>query len=194
MSFSDKTAPKGRSADPYTSPSFSDLMNPSAKEVKSSFKNDFFTDVISRLLDKIISVIPVVIQKLFNFSLDELSKNDYSDYDVQVLYKNLGIFAYLPVILLRLVKGISAFMNMLRKNSFFRNFLMPAIILATVAGAVIFLIWWLQPDNSNPYGYISGDNYDTNYQYSGNYQNSGNNQYPVSSNNNPVYNRSYFNK
>ncbi|XP_044272602.1 uncharacterized protein LOC123016333 [Tribolium madens] len=187
-------SPKGRSANDYAAPSLPELLNPSAKEVKSSFKNDFFTDVISRILDKLISAIPIVIQKLFHFSLDELSKNDYSDYDVQVLYKNLGIFAYLPVIILRLVKGISAFMNMLRKNSFFKNFLMPAIILATVAGAVIFLIWWLQPDSSNnPYGYISGDNNDANYQYAGNYQYSGNNQYPVSTNS-PVYSRSYFNK
>ncbi|KYB25951.1 uncharacterized protein LOC103314011 [Tribolium castaneum] len=184
---------KSRAANDYAPPSFSELLNPLPKEVKSSVKNDFFTDVIGRILDKLISAIPIVIQKLFNFSLDELSKNDYSDYDVQVLYKNLGIFAYLPVIILRLVKGISAFMNMLRKNSFFKNFLMPAIILATVAGAVIFLIWWLQPDTSNnPYGYIS-DNSDPNYQYAGNYQYSGNNQYPVSTNS-PVYSRSYFNK
>jgi hypothetical protein len=100
---------------------------PPVTDVKSA-KNDFFLDVVGKILDKLIAAIPVVIQKLFSFSLDELSRYDYQDYDVQTLYKNLGIFAYLPVVLLRLVKGISSFMSILKKNSFFKNFLMPALI------------------------------------------------------------------
>lgn len=75
-------------------------------------------------------------------------------------------------------------MNILKKNKFFKNFLLPAGLLLLIAGAVVFLIWWLQPDSYENYGnmYHQISNYNTPHQYtpqsSGYYDNSYNNDLP----------------
>lgn len=95
-------------------------------------------------------------------------------------------------------------MKLLKKNKFFKNFLLPAGLLLVIAGAVVFLIWWLQPDSYENYGgtYQETSNYYKPHQYppqsNGYHDNSYSNDLPynkyVNSRGNYDGNRNMFNR
>lgn len=147
-------------------------------EIKKEKKLDIFEKVITKIIDvvvdKVAIAIPILIKKLFGISVENLADYNpsdgygYNSYGSVQSLKDLGIFGYLPLIILKLVDGFTYFINILKKNKFLKNFLVPLLILGGVLGFIMFLIWWLQPDDYSQYGYISynGDKYyDSKYDY-----------------------------
>lgn len=126
-------------------------------------KLDIFEKIITKIIDivvdKVAIAIPILIKKIFGLNLESLT--NYSGYgyntDIQKL-KDSGIFGYLPLIILKFADTIGAFTNVLQKNKFIKNTLVPILILLGVAGFVLFLIWWMQPStdqsDNNTNGYI----------------------------------------
>lgn len=160
---------KRKSSEDYETRGASFLTPPSKLyEVKKAKTLDIFEKVITKVIDiavdKIAIAIPILIRKLFGITVENLG--DYNPSygyggSVQSL-KDLGIFGYLPLIILKLVDGFSYFISVLKKNKFLKTFLIPVLVLAGVLGFIVFLIWWLQPDDSyNQYGYLNydGDKY-----------------------------------
>ncbi|XP_045477384.1 uncharacterized protein LOC123682673 [Harmonia axyridis] len=141
--------------------------------VKSK-KLDIFKEIVARVMDKVIESLPVILQKLFGFAVHELTAygDDYSTaYGAESSYlsvfRNLGIFGYLPLILLRVVNAISTFIYILQKNKFLKYFLVPAGVVLLVTGGMVFLIWWMQPGDF----YVNYDklSYDKESSYGGDY-------------------------
>lgn len=123
-----------------------------ANKVKNPLKIkklDIFEKIITKIIDivvdKVAIAIPILIKKIFGLNLESLT--NYSGYgydtDIQKL-KNSGILGYLPLIILKFADTIGAFTNVLQKNKFVKNTLMPILILLGITGFVIFLIWWMQ--------------------------------------------------
>lgn len=156
-------------------------------EVIKAKKQSVFNSIVGKILDKIIGVIPVVLEKLFGASLYELFNfNGYGSYsegynggygvysnskgDVKNLFKSLGVLGYAPLVVLKLIDGVSTIISILKKNKFFRNFLVPVLMLLLALGAIIFLIWWMQPDDQ-PILQIAGNYHQPNNQleYGDNY-------------------------
>ncbi|CAG9864239.1 unnamed protein product [Phyllotreta striolata] len=131
-------------------------------------QNDLLSDIIVKALDKIIAIMPKIFAKLFGDSLEGLvdtvtydktyyyNNNDNNNYGVSydnnnnnnllaVFYK-MGAFGYVPLIVLKLLGACSTFLRILKSNPFYRNFLVPGLVLLMVSGAVVFLIWWLKID------------------------------------------------
>lgn len=138
--------------------------------MKKAKKLDIFEKVITKIIDiavdKVAIAIPILIKKLFGITVENLA--DYnpsygysSNYGSVQSLKDLGIFGYLPLIILKLVDGFTYFVKILKQNKFVKNFLIPLVVLGGVLGSILFLIWWLQPDDYNQYGYLSydGDKY-----------------------------------
>lgn len=129
-------------------------------EIKKAKKLGIFEKLITKIVDivvdKIAITIPIVIKKLFGITTENLAdyNPDYSYGSVQSL-KNLGIFSYLPLIILKFVDGFTYFINILKKNKFIKSFLVPALVLVGVLGFIVFLVWWLQPDSNSQYGYLN---------------------------------------
>lgn len=180
-------------------------------------RNDIFTKILLSITDKLIYAFPQILQKYLGFSINELTYDYGGDYGTNyAVFKNLGIFGYFPIILLKLVDAFTYFMNTLKKNKFLRSFLVPILVLGLTAGSILFLIWFLQSDgydsndNNNYINYESnGKNYQTNnynkYQTGTSFNNQyGENQSPMyytntnnmydyqKSYNVPVYSRSYY--
>ncbi|CAH0563833.1 unnamed protein product [Brassicogethes aeneus] len=180
-------------------------------------KPDLFTDILLKLTDRLLIALPQVLKKIFGFTFEELSTDEYgygSNYGSNLaVFKNLGIFGYLPMIALKLIDALTYFMNALKKNKFLKTFLVPALVLGLVAGSVLFLIWFINSDDD--YKQISGNNYNYdensygnnkyNYDYNRNSFDYGRNYNypqmqpfynknfdPQRSNYAPVYSRSYF--
>lgn len=115
-------------------------------------KNDAFTSITLKILDKIIDSTPAIVERLFGRGLWELSNfgsygesynynaGNSNQNDLQRLFKNLGLLGYGPLIFLNVIDGFTTFMKILRRNEFFKNFLTPALILLLVAGAIVFLV------------------------------------------------------
>lgn len=135
-------------------------------------------DLIASLVDKIISgivkALPGNIEKIFGDGFHELLNfNDQPEYgsynqgvygsqtvDMKKIFKNMGLFGYIPMVILKIIDGITTFMNILKKNAFFKNFLFPALILLVIGGSVLLLIWWLHPDSNSSHG---NSNYQISY-------------------------------
>lgn len=134
-------------------------------------------------MDKVIESLPVILQKLFGFAVHELTAygDDYGaayggDNSYLAVFRNLGIFGYLPLILLRIVNAISTFIYILQKNKFLKYFLVPAGVVLLVAGGMVFLIWWMQPTdyymNYDKLSYDKDTTYNNDY-YQGEYGKNG---------------------
>lgn len=147
------------------------------------------TDIIAVILEKIVGAllkaVPTILGKLFGKGLYELvnfnDEYEYGSYgnnynqgvydstsDLKKLFRHLGFLGFIPMIFLKIIDGFTTFIYILKKNKFFRYFLIPALVLLVIAGAVVFLIWWLQYDY---YGYSAGtyksiSNYNEPNQYS----------------------------
>lgn len=139
-------------------------------------KDDIFTSMVGKVLDKVISSIPKILGKLFGESIEGLvDKIEYDKYaygyekqngvsnsnyntNLESTFYSLGAFGYIPLIILKLLSGLSTFVSILKKNKFFKNFLVPAFVLLIVSGAVIFLIWWFKDDETNGLRQIGFDN------------------------------------
>lgn len=168
---------------------------PGLKEIKKNYgqdlikskSTDLVASVIEKILDGLLKALPNILEKLFGKGLyDLINLNDQYDYqnnyqDIKNVFGNLGLFGHIPMVILKIIDIFTTFMNILKKNKFFRNFLLPASILLIIAGSVVFLIWWLQP---NSYGH-SGEIY---YKVPSDYQ-----PHPYSLNTNGYYDVSYTN-
>lgn len=137
-------------------------------------KLDVFEKVITKIVDiavdKIVIAIPIVIRKLFGITIENLNDYNpsysYGNYGSVQSLKDLGIFGYLPLIILKFIDGFTYFVNILKRNKFVKTFLVPASVLAGILGFIVFLIWWLQPnDYNNPYGYLSYEDKQYNNDY-----------------------------
>lgn len=139
-------------------------------EIVKVKKLDIFEKIINIIVDKVAIAIPIVIRKLFGITIENLAdyNPNYGYGSVQSL-KDLGIFGYLPLIALKFLDGFTYFINLLKKNKFIKTFLMPVLVIGGVLGFIVFLIWWMQPDDYNKYGYL---NYEGDRNYGYNYDNS----------------------
>lgn len=167
---------------------------PSLKEAKNernlnfidSKINDLIASIIEKVVDGLLKALPKIIEKIFGKNLFELFdfsdeyqgnyQNNYgNNYNsvynpstgVKKLLGHFGLIGYLPLIFLKIIDGISNFMNILKRNTFFKNFLLPAGIVLFIAGSVVFLIWWFQSDSTKNYGeqYQAFSNYYDQPQY-----------------------------
>lgn len=151
--------------------------------------------IVEIIVDGVLKAMPKVLHKLFRTGFYELFNfNDYSGgyggynnnqvyydstTDLKRVFGNLGIFGFLPMIFLKIIDALTTFMNVLRKNKLFKNFILPALILVIITGSVVFLIWWLQIDSYSDTSY-NKISYNQNYNYP---------QYPPKPNN--YYNPNY---
>lgn len=142
---------------------------------KSDIFEKIITKIVNIIVDKVVIAIPILIRKLFGITIDNLADyNPSYGSSVQSL-KDLGIFGYLPLIILKLIDGFTYFINVMKRNKFVKTFLIPALVLAGVLGFIVFLIWWLQPDyDYSQHNYLNYDNnnaYKYNYAEPNNYDN-----------------------
>ncbi|VEN47585.1 unnamed protein product, partial [Callosobruchus maculatus] len=140
-----------------------DYTKPSILYPVTKTKPDVIATIIVKIFDHILNAVPSIVERIFgrgiydlvNFRDYSYSNNGYNyngqQNDLQKLFRGLGILGYGPLLFLKIIDGFTTFLNILRRNSFFRTFLLPALVLLVVAGSVIFLIWWLQPNDSNSY-------------------------------------------
>lgn len=134
--------------------------------------SDHLTKIVLKIVDKILGLTPIVLRRISNYLLNQLGLGGYN-------YENASIFQIVPIILMRILDGLSTFINVLRYNKFLRTFLIPVLVLILVGGGVIFLIWFLQP--ADYYDYTNTYNKELNSDY--------NNQYASNSYNNRDSNR-----
>lgn len=112
-------------------------------------KLDIFEKIITKIIDivvdKVAIAIPILIKKIFGLNLESLTNYSGYGYDTDIKsLKDSGILGYLPLIILKFADTIGAFTNILQRNKFVKNTLVPILVLLGVAGFVIFLIWWMQ--------------------------------------------------
>ncbi|KAL3274385.1 hypothetical protein HHI36_015783 [Cryptolaemus montrouzieri] len=137
-------------------------------------KIEIFKSIVAKIMDKVLESLPVILQKLFGFAVHELTAygDNYgygSDYGLSI-FRNLGIFGYIPIIIIRIVNAISTFVYILQKNKFLKYFLIPAGVVLLVAGSMVFLIWWMQPSDyyvnyEKSYDKDDSISYDNQYDY-----------------------------
>lgn len=61
-----------------------------------------------------------------------------------------GLLGIIPTILFKLLSNFSSFLNILKRNKFFKNFLVPGVLILLVDGIMATLIWWVSPqDDTN---------------------------------------------
>lgn len=153
---------------PYYQPPF-DFKKKDKDLSKSSKKDDLFDKFVGKIIDKIIRkvtiAVPKVIEALFGFGLKGAG---YGDYGVGAGH-HFGLLGFIPALITKIFSGISSFIYKIQKNKFLKSFLVPILIIGLVAGAVIFLVWWLQPyehdygisyNNNNNYDYPGHNSYD----------------------------------
>lgn len=150
----------------YGHPPASPIYNNNGYEIQKTATDkhkDIFTEILIKIVEKIFNSLPEVLSKLFGNLVTSVG-DSYGDYysPLQNILKNLGPMGYVPLIFVKLLESAGTILQHLKKNPLFRQFLLPALVLGLVAGAIFFLIYFLQPQE--PYGYVS---------YQG-----GNNDYP----------------
>ncbi|XP_066246734.1 uncharacterized protein [Euwallacea similis] len=126
-----------------------------------SNKNDMFSEIIVKIMEKVFASLPEALKRASGNLLSDIG-DSYGDYDspLQNVLKNLGSFGQIPLVLIKILESAGDIIKYLKKNRFFREFLLPGLILGLIGGAVLFLIYFLQSEEE-PYGYISyhGDSY-----------------------------------
>nr|CAH7764131.1 unnamed protein product [Callosobruchus chinensis] len=162
-----------------------DYTKPSILYPVTKTKPDVIATIIVKIFDHILNAVPSIVERIFgrgiydlvNFSDYGYSSNGYN-YNGQQndLQKHFGLRSSY---LFKIIDGFTTFLNILKRNSFFRTFLLPALVLMLVAGSVIFLIWWLQPNDSN-------SDYNYNKAYTSSNGQTQNNNY-----NQPQYDKNY---
>ncbi|KAL1497985.1 hypothetical protein ABEB36_008860 [Hypothenemus hampei] len=107
--------------------------------------------------------LPAVFHNIFGNLVSEIgtSSGDYNS-PLQNIVKNLGRVGIFPLIVVRLIETIGSIFKYLKKNQFFRQFLLPGLVLGLTGGAILFLIFFLQQEE--PYGYLGYENR-PNYDY-----------------------------
>lgn len=144
----------------------SDKLHGLVKQKKLDIFEKVITKIIDIVVDKAVIAIPILLRKIISVSFDDLtsygSGYGYDSYALQGL-KKLGIFGFIPLVVLKVVNGLSYFVSVLKKNAFFKNFLLPALVLLGINGLVVLLIWFMQPNEIN-YNAIS---YEEKYEHGG---------------------------
>ncbi|XP_066151675.1 uncharacterized protein [Euwallacea fornicatus] len=129
--------------------------------IPHSNTNDMFSEVIVKIVEKIFASLPEALKRVSGNLLSDIG-NSYGDYNspLQNVLRNLGSFGQIPLVLIKILESVGDIIKYLKKNKFFREFLLPGLILGLIGGAILFLIYFLQSDEE-PYGYISyhSDNY-----------------------------------
>lgn len=59
-----------------------------------------------------------------------------------------GLLGFIPNILLKLLSNFSSFLNILKRNKFFKNFLFPGALILVIDGIMALLIWWFSADDT----------------------------------------------
>lgn len=146
------------------SPKPPDKLHTHLKQKKLDIFEKVITKIIDIVVDKTVIAIPILLRKIISVSFDDLtsygSGYGYDSYALQGL-KKLGIFGFIPLVLLKLVNGLSYFVSVLKQNAFFKNFLLPALVLLGINGLVVLLIWFMQPNIMN----YNAIDYDKKYDY-----------------------------
>lgn len=99
------------------------------------------------------------------------------------IWKRQGLFGLIPMFIFKFFSSLGYFVKVLQQNKFIKTFLLPALVVLGISGMVIFLIWWLQPNEEphNAYqisdgaynkGYRNGQNSDKVRYDLGEYKNS----------------------
>lgn len=125
--------------------------------------NDAFSVVVVKIIEKIFASLPEALKKVFGNMITDIG-DSYGDYNspLQNLLRNLGSVGYLPLVLVKILESAGEILKYLKKNQFFRQFLLPAVIFGLLGGAVLFLMFFLQQEDE-PYGYIGYQGYDSKY-------------------------------
>lgn len=141
-----------------------DKLHGLVKQKKLDIFEKIITKIIDIVVDKTVIAIPILIRKIISVTFDDLtsygSDYGYDSYAVQGL-KKLGIFGFIPLVALKVINGLSYFVSVLKKNTFFKNFLLPALVLLGVNGLIVLLVWFMQPNEMN----YNAINYDEKYDY-----------------------------
>ncbi|XP_017786878.1 PREDICTED: bromodomain-containing protein DDB_G0280777-like [Nicrophorus vespilloides] len=153
------------------------------KTKKKSKKLDLFEKIFDKILNKVIDKAKVALPKLLEALVGKLDFSSYyaddgygdgygnGGYQMDKSYKsNFGLSGILPMIVIKVISNISYFVSYLQKYRFLRVFLVPALVLLIVAGAIIFLVWWMQPsDDYQQTNYNVNSNYEGGSNYGNNY-------------------------
>lgn len=125
--------------------------------------NDAFSVVVVKIIEKIFASLPEALKKVFGNLITDIG-DSYGDYNspLQNLLRNLGSVGYLPLVLVKMFESAGDILKYLKKNPFFRQFLLPALIFGLIGGAVLFLMFFLQQEDE-PYGYIGYQGYENKY-------------------------------
>lgn len=164
-----------RSAD-YSYPAFYkyDVGYTPVTNIKDAVKAkhlDIFEKIITKIIDivvdKLVIAFPILIRKLISVSIGDVG--GYGGYSKELEpLKNLGIFGYIPLLIIKIANGFSGFIDVLQRNKFIKNTLVPILIVLGVAGLAVFLVWWLQPtEGRDAKGYYPIQGYGPPYNYEG---------------------------
>lgn len=171
------------------------------KDKKGAKKENFLDRAITKIIDKVISKVQKAVPKIFQELLGLNFDSSYGNYGTDVgygegydshginSYQKPGLLGMIPMFLLKVLSNFSYFVNILKKNKFLKTFLIPALIVLGVSGMVVFLIWWLQPEDGlypKELEYLDQESYDTSNSY-GSYKNIYNDRF--SNNGVPNYNK-----
>ncbi|XP_048519819.1 uncharacterized protein LOC109538203 isoform X3 [Dendroctonus ponderosae] len=116
-------------------------------------RNDAFTEVAMKILEKVGDSLPQLISRVFGNIFSDIG-NSYGDNysELQTVLKNLGRIGLVPIVLVKILESAGNIFKELRKNQLFRQFLMPGLVLGLIGGAVLFIMFFFQQDES--YGRI----------------------------------------
>lgn len=125
--------------------------------------NDAFSAVVVKIIEKVFASLPEALKKVFGNLITDIG-DSYGDYNspLQNLLRNLGSVGYLPLVLVKILESSGEILKYLKKNQFFSQFLLPAVIFGLLGGAVLFLMFFLQ-QKDEPYGYIGYQGYESKY-------------------------------
>lgn len=139
----------------------------------SDKKQDIFTQIVLKILEKILGTLPSVIHRLFGNLVSSVG-HSYGDSHspLQHVFDNLGAVGFIPLILIRFLDTAGVILKHLSQNKLFKSFLLPGIIIAAAGVGILFLVYFYQQDEHEhePYGYIDyhGNDYNKYPQYEAN--------------------------
>lgn len=129
-------------------------------EKKAKKIHKLIIKVAKLVIRKLIKLLPHLIGAFFGIEDDDgYGSYGYGSYGYgsdgyrSVEAKNSGGFAHgilgiIPAIIFKLIAKVSKVVKILQKNTFLKHFFIPAALILVVNGALIFLVWWLYPQNS----------------------------------------------
>lgn len=119
----------------------------------SGKRSDAFTEIVMKILEKVGDSLPQLISRIFGNIFSDIGNSYGDNYSaMQTVLKNLGRLGFVPMVLVKILESAGIIFSELRKNQLFRQFLLPALVLGLVGGAVLFVMFFFQQDE--PYDRI----------------------------------------